>query len=916
MKAKHLFLLLLTFGMMIAALPAEAQEPMHIKGNIKLLNKKDNTVVKGNERLWYGMYASREVAEKVQREVDRIANIEDVLQRESAFTALQKKEKLLGKTSATTRSFDENVMPGMALLFVTVLEYGTVVVEVKPGVTEYKDVVLSVQRISEVDVQGKMREGEVIGGGIVADADDGYENFPIRLNLPPSSARRDSRLIVQVYAVDCMTEDTVDYCRPFVAEGGEYHTLQNKRMAYNFYKNDKLAFAFDSAHIFDGEGRYQLSTMVRWKKKDTKRTYQGPFRLSLEDYHHVFKDTLIEGTCLRRRPFKLLDFSPALAQVELTRDFYEDAKSQVDKKKTDLSLEFKVGTDELTADSMNQVKLNRLVKELKSYGDQLMAPIIEGAASPDGSRSINEALARKRAERAKSMVTPYLPRHATPTVNVKVHTWNDVVELLEKQGHLEEANAIKDMSGDEGRMTAAVKSLPTYAEVVEPVLKQLRTMSCRYQVLRSYVMTPEECVEAWHKYKNDYVEGTKHFSAGDYYNLYNEITDSVELDELTLVAYREITQIPDYDVESKMAPYVANRMALINLRRGQPNSNLLAPFIDYSRPNINAKRPVDDMTVVTMNRREIVTNQAVTFYQEQKLDSANYLIRLLEKGNVKDKNVEMLKTLMDLKQLHFTNPGSPEYQAAKNNVLNANNDNKAILYTEIDEWGMQEEAPKYVDLMDDENPKKWYLKALLSVPGEGKSEAGLVGDDALDDLDGDTSSGDGGDECYPRVEDELEQMLIFDKSEEYYKAYKEAKQNYMDSHDGQLPAIGDCLNPAAQPADAKTGKEASEQENVSLENIPHYLAYMQGCFDLDPSFKKFYFAEGAIDEKLRKKYPWKKKNVQAYRLLFEKLQARDARLKHSGTAAQKNDDMMGGDEEETETKTDETASGKAEEEKE
>ena len=891
-ESRYLTTLLLCIFTLLPFATLQAQEPMEIKGNIKLLNKTDNTVIKANERLWYGMFSSREVAERVQKEVDRIAAIEDIIDREDQFKKLQKKEKLIIKTSASTRSFSEKCVAGMALLFVTTMEYATTILEIREGVAEYKDVVVSVQRTGEVVSTGKMREGEIIGGGIVADADDGYERFPIHLSLPPHSARRDARLIIQVYAVDCVNEDTVDYCTPFMAEGEEYHTLQNKRMAYNFKKNDKLSFVFDSAHIFNGEKTYSLHTQVLWKKQNTKRNYQGPFKLSLEDYHHVFKDTLIEGTCLRHRPFKLLDFSPALAQVKLTSDFYEDAKSQYDKKMTDLSLVFQVGTDQLTTDSMNQVKTRNLIKELQSYGDNLMNPVIEGAASPDGSRATNEQLARKRAEKARAMVSPYCPKHAMPAVNVKVHTWDDVIAILRKQGHAEEADAISQMSGDDIRMTASVKSLPTYDQVIEPVLNQLRSMKCRYQVLRSYVMTPEECVEAWMKNKKAYIAGEKHFSPGDYYNLFSEITDSAELDLLTTVAWREITQIPEYEVESKMAPYVANRVALMDLRRGQPNSATLAPFIDYSRPNINARKPIDDMTVVIMNRREIVTNQAVTFYQEQKLDSAMYLIRLLEKGGIKDKNVEMLKTLMDLKQLHFVNQSSAEYQAAKKRVLAANNDNKAILYTEIDEWGMQDQAGQFVDKMDDENPKKWYLKALLSVPKEGQDASSLVGDDGLFEADSDNKSESGVNECYPLLESIDEGLLMMDKGEAYYKGYMEAKQQYMDSHDGQLPAVGECLNPQAQTAEKKEEKKAEPEAAVNLENIPHYLAYLQACFDIDAAFKKYYFAEGAINEKLRRQYPYKKKNIQAYRLLFEKLRARDKIMMNKPAKKQK-DDMEG-----------------------
>jgi hypothetical protein len=873
----------------------EEQEGMRIKGNIKLMNKTDNKEIKVNERLWYGMFSDHEVAEKARAEIEALDKIEDIVEKEKQFKAIQKKHKILGKTSASTRSFDENVMSGMSLLFVTTLEYATTIVDIRKGVTEYKDVVVSVQRTGEVIHVGKMREGEAIGAGIVEDRDDGYERFNINLKLMPSDARRDARLIVQTYAVDCQTEDTVDYCRPVVAEGVDYHILQNKRMAYNFMKNDKLAFVFDTLQMFDGEQWYIRNLQVQWKKIDTKRTYMGPFHVSIEDYHHVFKDTLIEGTCLRRRPFKLLDFSPALAQVKLTSDFYEDAKSQVDKKMTDLSLVFEVGTDQLTADSMNQVKCNNLIKELRSYGDQLMNPVIEGSASPDGSRATNETLARKRAERAKGMVAPYLPRHATPSVKVTVHTWEDVVAILQQKGHAEEADAIKNMSGDDIRMTQQVKAMPTYDAVIEPVLQQLRSMKCKYQVLRSYVMSPEECVEAWHKHKQQYLDGTKHFSGGDYYNLFDNITDSVELDELTLLAYKEITQIPDYEVESKMAPYVANRFELMNLRRDQPNSCILAPFIDYSRPKIDAKKPVDDMTVVTMNRREIVTNQAVTFYQEHKLDSALYLIRMIKKSGIKDKNIEMLEALMDLKRLH-PGDGSARYKEAKDMVLGANNDNKAILYTEIDQWDKKEEAPKYIRLMDDENPKKWYLKALLAVPDDDTKMAQLTGDAMLgsDEPNKNDKPADGGEsnECYPLLEPIDEGLLMTDKGQDYFKGYMAAKQKYQETHDGKLPELGECLNTDFK-ADGNGAKkeEASKEpeEEISLEGIPHYLAYMQACFDIDPAFKKYYFAEGAINEKLRKKFPYKKKNVKAYRLLFEKLEAYDKLMQNASSTAKSAD---------------------------
>jgi hypothetical protein len=67
----------------------------------------------------------------------------------------------------------------------------------------------------------------------------------------------------------------------------------------------------------------------------------------------------------------------------------------------DLQLRFIVGTDELTQDSINEVVLRNLTKEMASYGDRLTQIRIEGAASPEGSLVLNQRLASQRAIKAQ-----------------------------------------------------------------------------------------------------------------------------------------------------------------------------------------------------------------------------------------------------------------------------------------------------------------------------------------------------------------------------------------------------------------------------------------------------------------------------------------------------------------------------------
>lgn len=56
-----------------------------------------------------------------------------------------------------------------------------------------------------------------------------------------------------------------------------------------------------------------------------------------------------------------------------------------------------------------------------------------------------------------------------------------------------------------------------------------------------------------------------------------------------------------------------------------------------------------------------------------------------------------------------------------------------------------------------------------------------------------------------------------------------------------------------------------------MDSIPHYLAYFQHSFDIEPKYKRYYFNEGNVPDETRKIYKYKKKNIPAYRKLFKLL---------------------------------------------
>ena len=262
-----------------------------------------------------------------------------------------------------------------------------------------------------------------------------------------------------------------------------------------------------------------------------------------------------------------------------------------------------------------------------------------------------------------------------------------------------------------------LRMLEFYDTEIVPILESMRVMKASYKYIREKVLTPQEAVDEFHLYKDLYKQGKKRFSNGDYWNIFNNLTDSAEIDTLTMMCYRDITKNPEYATENKIAPYVCDRVALINLKKGIPNARILEPFIDLTKRGVNAKKAIDDMLTITVNRREILLNQAVTYYQELKMDSCKYFISWLKRNNASDPALESLERIMNLKSLHYNNFRSAEqeqeYEAAKNYVLNISDENKAILYSEIPDWGNTKGGMEYVDQMPDESAKKWYLKGIL-----------------------------------------------------------------------------------------------------------------------------------------------------------------------------------------------------------
>ena len=712
------------------------------------------------------------------------------------------KNKVKFRNSKGNGDFKIHAYPDMAILVstydpedeLTIEDARFQIIPLVEGQTEYEFSFKSTmdkgsQRIENVDVFGVNKDTiNIVAAPPIDDGKNMY--FRIHVDLPKQYGNSKARLVIQPMSVDCQTEDTVDYIPGVVMEGYEYHKLQDKRMRFNYMKYDNVAYCYSPKLIYDEEKIYVDTTLV-YAKPNRRKTYKIPYEVVLAEFNNdYFHQSAATGSCNGKNIFKFIDLGVAAADMDVD-EFQVTAESNYDTKNQDLRLRFIVGKSELINDSINEKMLGDLVTELRSYGDQLMEVKVEASASPEGGLESNRRLAAERTKVAVQKVRNYLGKVdvAFHTGLPKVYTWEDVAKQVEENGYPGHAEQIRQNMGANGYGgDAAIMSLEGFETVIEPVLVSQRRMRVTYRYEREHIMDADEALEAYKIRKHDLLQGKgKDFSDGDYYNLYTVITDSAELDTLTMIAYNHVTRTAGYE-NIKFSMYVANKMAMLNSRQGKPDAKVLAPFIN-SRLRALSTREKSERA--QKNRREVLINQIITYFQMEERDSAlsycNYWF-----ANDNDPKVERLKKYIKFKEgfvkyaTHQLPPAEEqEVLDAMNYVISCAPDNKAVIYTEAREIlnVPNSVCQELVAAMDDENPKKWYLRGML--------EADLE-----------------------------EQRLGEPKKPDY---------------------------------------------------VPNYLAFFNHSFELEPSYKWLYFADGQVSDKLREKFKYSKKKKERYHEIFNNL---------------------------------------------
>ena len=744
--------------------------------------------------------------------------------------------------------------------------------------------------LQETVVEARQKESVKINKGKTR----GYGNkltFSVAFEFPYEFCKSESRLFVSPAAIDCMTEDTVAFLKPFVVDGDEYHKIQNRRMLFDFKNVDPVAPHYkDSVKVTDdykvpltikdGEP-LSVRVPIEFTKPDPKRNYSCQGSAILEDYTHELLRMSDEfGSCNTSNPFKFLDFNLPGTDIELTREFYEPPTAGMHDVPRDLPVRFITGKAEMVQDSANIAIFDKLAKELKAYGDKIIRISIQGTSSPEGSLQKNEQLARQRAEFAMAQVRSRINTRKiqVPPATAMVYTWKDVADEIDKRMKAERDTINKQLLGYLGGKIRGLiesgKENSIFGEfrndsVFNAILASMRVMKCSYTYQEEKVLSAEEAVDAYYHDERYARGGDRSFANGDYYNLIQNIKNPKDQKDVVFRAWEFVSMQPGHTYKP-FAAYLANRIAMYNMEEENGDTTVLYPFLREEINGVDRKTTIsfNDPTLWTVNRKELVANQAIMLLKKGYIDHATFWMDKLPDNMEIKKSLSLYRDMIET-VLRWDDPDLSDAQKQHGkecieHIMSLNPINKAILMTELKtELDYKEEdIIKAIDAVPDDDARKWYLMGELVANTAGTTadkEAMPSETTAFDDF---------GTGYVPMSEEEEDALMA--KSQNEWKIWNQKREEY-------------------EKIKAERGGDASSSDVLADNGVARFLAYFQSSFDIRPAFKRFFAFEGNIESKVFKNFPYVPKDAPKYREKFKYLLAvRDAKKKAAAKKAAEN----------------------------
>ncbi len=736
--------------------------------------------------------------------------------------------------------------------------------------------------LQETVVEARQKESVKINKGKTR----GYGNkltFSVAFDFPSEFCKSESRLFVSPAAIDCMTEDTVAFLKPFVVDGVEYHKIQNRRMLFDFANVDPVAPHYkDSVKVTDdfkvpltikdGEP-LSVKVPIEFTKPDPKKNYSCQGSAILEDYTHELLRMSDEfGSCNTSNPFKFLDFNLPGTEIELTREFYEPPTAGMHDVPRDLPVRFVTGKAEMVQDEENIALFDKLAKELKSYGDKIIRISIMGTSSPEGSADKNQRLARERAEFAMAQVRSRINTRKiqVPPATAMVYTWKDVVTELNNRAKQEkdtiQRQLIEYMSTKINGLIESGKENSIFGEfrndsLFNSVLASMRVMKCSYTYQEEKILSAEDAVEAYYHDERYAPGGDRSFANGDYYNLLNNITDPKDQRDIVFRAWEFISMQPGFRFKP-FAAYLANRIAMYNMEVENGDTTVLYPFLREDINGVDRKTTIsfNDPTLWTVNRKELVANQAIMLLKKGYIDHATFWMDKLPENMEIKKSLKLYRDMIEV-VLRWDDPDLSD--AAKEHgkkciehIMSLSPINKAILMTELKaelDYKDEDVLPA-IEALPDDDARKWYLMGELVAAG-----AGTQADKEAMPSSGGAAFEDYGTGYVPMTEEEEDALMA--RSQNEWKEWNIKREAY-----------------EKIKAEKAASGEESNSKTLADNGVARFLAYFQASFDIKPAYKRFFAFEGNIETKIFKNFPYVPRDAQKYRDKFRYLLAvRDAK---------------------------------------
>ncbi len=611
------FILIILF-LSVAHLPSESQNIIYVTGTIydKLTKKPVNV-----SNIEVEIYAYNTVAAALEQKQ---------LMENSEFTEVVVSPDYTGVVDRNGY-YMVNVASTGAILYKIGIGNDIILEEVNDRLT------IDVYAIVENYLQAAVASADRLEIGALepqSDIEGNYLYLMTPYSIPSNTAKSNVRLILQPILFYADTKDTIRYLKPQVIDGAEYSINLLRKMDFH-PENDKLYRYVDKEHPLTSEKQtfvWSDSVYV----EDPMRNYTVTGCFQFEDYSRILKYTEQPISSMRpRRPTRFLkiDVAPFVLNPD---DYPESPKRERFTTEKEISILFDINkatfdmTDSITVKSLENLR-KTLLDVIGEEGSKLKEFHIACVASPDGNYEKNVSLAGRRMDNAILAIRSYLPKKTGESVywvsSSRVAGWEEVAVLLEKDGKDHEAAVIRDIVSqypkDQTIQSRKIRNLPEYRSVIVDYLPGLR--SVRYSYTQEIYRNPTG-EEILRKYQNDpgFRNGDKRLTTYEYWKLFQMVEDPAELDSLYRMANRVHMEITG-------KPWIipSNALAASAIRRGEVDTTLLAPFVNYtvSNTDVRIKRSFGDEII---NPEPVVANQMIMYLNARNFMQASRLSRILK----------------------------------------------------------------------------------------------------------------------------------------------------------------------------------------------------------------------------------------------------------------------------------------------